>query len=93
MPVPPMRDSTEPWKRDDGRRAGIFRTADLRLVASAPPPDVPALVVGERCRLNSGSPRFTVVEVVDDRLVVAWKNSADETFEATMDRAVVRRIP
>lgn len=71
-------------------RNGMFKASDLRLVESAAPADSPPLIVGEVCRLNSGSPDLLVVDVSDRTVTVAWPESSD-VREHEFPRACVRR--
>lgn len=68
------------------------RISTLRLVAPAPPPDVPPLAIGDHCRLNSGSPVLLVTDADDADLVVAWE-SEGSPIESSVPRACVRRVP
>jgi hypothetical protein len=75
------------------RRAN-FRPHDLRKVGDPPPPDVPPLVIGDHCTLNSGSPNLLVVDTDGDDLTVAWKDAISGVVaEHLILRACVRRAP
>jgi hypothetical protein len=71
------------------RRSYMLR--DLELVSPAPPPDVPPLGMGERCRLISGGPAMLIVDIEGDILTVAWRSPSFE-FETVFPRACVRRV-
>lgn len=68
-------------------RRGTFNVSDLRLVAEAPSADVPPLVVGDLCRLNSGGPACLVVEVSDENITMAVSDGT----EYVIHRDCVRR--
>lgn len=68
-----------------------FKAGDLRLVAQAPPPDDPPLMMGDVCTLNSGSPPLLVVDLDGDDLVVSWRCDCGVT-ESKLPRACVRRV-
>lgn len=72
-------------------KTGRFRVSDLRLVAKAPPPDIPPLGVGDRCRLNSGGPAMIIVDVTSGCVVAAYR-SGEQVEEVTLCRECVRRI-
>lgn len=71
--------------------SGRFRISDLRLVGRPPPPDVPPLAMGERCRLNSGGPALLVVDVNGDDLTLSWQHE-ETVSETVLPRCCVRRI-
>lgn len=65
-------------KKEPDLYEGTFREEDLVIIAEAPPPDYPPLVVGDYCWFISGSPRLLVVEANGDDLVVSWANGEKE---------------
>lgn len=72
-------------------KTGQFRAEDLKLVKSAPAPDDPPLVIGDRCHLNSGSPSFLIVDAAEmDDVTVAWRFE-ERVIERKIPRACVRR--
>ena len=64
--------------------------ANEESVMGQPPKDDPPLVVGECCRLNSGSPDLLVAEADGDDVVVTWDRDG-EPQRHTLLRAMVRR--
>lgn len=68
-----------------------FDARDLLLVLQAPPPDVPPLMIGDYCRLNSGGPDCLVVAASGDEITFAWKDG-EQVAEHTLPRGCVRRI-
>ena len=68
-----------------------FAISDLVVVALAPPPDDPPLMIGDWCRLNSGGPYCLVVDGNEWDVVVSWANGADNHPEYSFSRASVRR--
>jgi uncharacterized protein YodC (DUF2158 family) len=71
-------------------RASTFRVSDLVVVADAPPPDNPSLRIGDRCRLNSGGPLMTVVDVDGGHVTASWRDG-EAVLEWRWHRATVRR--
>lgn len=71
-------------------KEGYFPASKLRIVAKAPAPDAPPLIVGDFCQLNSGSPAFLIVDSEDNSVTVAWRFE-DRVIERILPRACVQR--
>lgn len=57
--------------------------------------DNPPLTIGDRCRLNSGSPDLLVVDFEDDTVIVSWVDwirGKRYVCETELSRAMVRRV-
>lgn len=69
-----------------------IRAVDLEVVAAARLPEFPALILGDYCQLNSGSPGLMVVDADVDAVTVSWRRDG-RVFERLIPRACVRRAP
>jgi uncharacterized protein YodC (DUF2158 family) len=70
-------------------------TDDLVLVFSAESfrnPHEPPLYTGNFVRLNSGGPRYLIVDKSGDTVTVAWRDGAGIVHERDFPEACVHRI-
>jgi hypothetical protein len=70
-------------------------TSDLVFVFSGESfrnPNEPPLSIGDAARLNSGGPRYLIVDRSGDIVTVAWRDSDGIVHEHDLPEACVHRI-